>query len=117
MHIYKLDYTNTFIDLENNTLDKKIFKNWEEKYKNNKLRKFKNVNPQIIPRNHIIEEVINEVYSNNYDQLYDFDKILKNPYEKIVNFYGYFKDEIDNDYVIDHLNYVRSLIHHIKDNK
>ncbi len=85
MHIYKLDYTNTFLDLENNALDKKIFKNWEEKYKNNKLRKFKNVNPQIIPRNHIIEEIINEVYSNNYGQLYDFEKILKNPYEKIEN--------------------------------
>ncbi len=85
MHIYKLDYTNTFLDLENNTLDKKIFNNWEEKYKNNKLRKFKNVNPQIIPRNHIIEEIINEVYSNNYSQLYEFEKLLKNPYEKIEN--------------------------------
>ena len=85
MHIYKLDYTNTFLDLEKNTLDKKIFKNWEEKYKKNKLRKFKNVNPQIIPRNHIIEEIINEVYSNNYSQLYEFEKLLKNPYEKIEN--------------------------------
>ncbi len=85
MHIYKLDYTNTFLDLENNTLDKKIFKNWEEKYKNNKIRKFKNVNPQIIPRNHIIEEIINEVYSNNYSQLYEFEKLLKKPYEKIDN--------------------------------
>ena len=62
-----------------------IFKSWEEKYKNNKLRKFKNVNPQIIPRNHIIEEIINEVYSNNYSQLYEFEKLLKNPYEKIEN--------------------------------
>ena len=85
MHIYKLDYTNTFLDLENNTLDRKIFKNWEEKYKNNKIRKFKNVNPQIIPRNHIIEEIINEVYSNNYSQLYEFEKLLKNPYQKIEN--------------------------------
>ena len=41
----------------------------------------------------------------------------ENHYEKIVNFYGYLKDEIDNVYFIDHLNYVRSLIHHIKDNK
>ena len=41
----------------------------------------------------------------------------ENPYEKLVNFYSYLKDEIDNVYVIDHLNYVRSLIHHIKDNK
>ena len=85
MHIYKLDYTNTFLDLENNTLDKKIFNNWEEKYKKNKLKKFKNVNPQIIPRNHIIEEIINEVYSNSYSQLYEFEKLLKNPYEKIEN--------------------------------
>ena len=73
------------LDTNNNTLDKKIFKNWEEKYKKNKLRKFKNVNPQIIPRNHIIEEIINEVYSNNYSQLYEFEKLLKNPYEKIDN--------------------------------
>ena len=41
----------------------------------------------------------------------------ENPHEKIVNFYGYLKDEIDNVNVIDHLNYVRSLIHHIKENK
>ena len=33
----------------------------------------------------IIEEIINEVYSNNYDQLYKFEKLLKNPYEKIEN--------------------------------
>ena len=75
----------TITNLKKNTLDKKIFKNWEEKYKNNKIRKFKNVNPQIIPRNHIIEEIINEVYSNNYGQLYEFEKLLKNPYEKIEN--------------------------------
>jgi len=76
--------------VETNTIgallgSKNIFKSWEEKYKNNKLRKFKNVNPQIIPRNHIIEEIINEVYSNNYSQLYEFEKLLKNPYEKIEN--------------------------------
>ena len=100
MHIYKLDYTNTFLDLENNTLNKKIFKNWEEKYKNNKLRKFKNVNPQIIPRNHIIEEIINEVYSNNYSQLYEFEKLLKNPYEKIEN-KKYIKPPLESEKVFE----------------
>ena len=85
MHIYKLDYTNTFLDLENNTLDENIFKNWVEKYKKNKLKKFKNINPKIIPRNHIIDQIINEIYSGNYSQLYEFEKILKNPYEKIEN--------------------------------
>ena len=85
MHIYKLDYTNTFLDLENNTLDKNIFKGWEEKYKKNKLKIFKNINPKIIPRNHIIEQIINDVYNNNFNDLYEFDKILKKPYEKIYN--------------------------------
>ena len=32
-----------------------------------------------------MEEIINEVYSNNYSQLYEFEKLLKNPYEKIEN--------------------------------
>ena len=32
MHIHKLDYTNTFIDLKYGKLDKKIFKNWMDKY-------------------------------------------------------------------------------------
>ncbi len=85
MHIYKLDYTNTFLNLENDTLDQNIFKDWEEKYKKNKLKKFKNVNPKIIPRNHIIEKIINDAYSNNYSKLYEFEKILKNPYKKIEN--------------------------------
>ena len=34
---------------------------------------------------HKLEEIINEVYSNNYSQLYEFEKLLKNPYEKIKN--------------------------------
>ena len=85
MHIYKLDYTNTFLNLENNTLNKNIFKSWEEKYRKKKLKKFRNINPKIIPRNHIIEQIINEVYSNNYTQLYNFEKLLKNPYDKIEN--------------------------------
>ena len=38
MHIYKLDYTKTFIDLENEKLDKKIFK------KLDRVNKFKKKN-------------------------------------------------------------------------
>ncbi len=82
MHIYKLDYTNTFINLENNSLNKNIFKNWIEKYKKLKTIKYKNVNPYIIPRNHIIEKIINQSYNNNFDLLYNFEKIIKNPYNK-----------------------------------
>ena len=53
MHIYKLDYTNTFVDLENKKLDKEIFKNWLTKYTQIKFKKYTNINPIIIPRNHI----------------------------------------------------------------
>ncbi len=84
MHIYKLDYTNTFIDLENNNLDKNIFKNWITKHNLLRDKKFNNINPTVIPRNHIIEKIINESYSGNFDDLYEFENILKYPYDRIV---------------------------------
>ena len=43
------------------------------------------MNPTVIPRNHIIEKKINETYNENYNLLYEFEKILKNPYEKNIN--------------------------------
>ncbi len=85
MHIYKLDYTNTFINLENNTLDQKIFNNWITKYNKLTLRKFEKINPRVIPRNHLIEKIINESYNENFNNLYEFEKILKNPYNKNIN--------------------------------
>ena len=69
MHIYKLDYTNTFIDLEKNKLDKNIFKNWLTKYTQIKFKKYFNINPIIIPRNHIIEKIINESYKEDFSKL------------------------------------------------
>ena len=56
--------------------------------------------PKIIPRNHIIDQIINEVYSNNYDQLYEFEKILKNPYEKIEN-KKYIKPPLESEKVFE----------------
>ncbi len=83
MHIYKLDYTNTFINLENNNLDKKIFSKWYEKYIKYNKNNYKNINPKVIPRNHIIEKIIKEVYVGEYNNLYEFEKILKKPYDRI----------------------------------
>ncbi len=85
MHIYKLDYTNTFLDLENNRLNKEIFKNWIKKYNKCKLKKYNKFNPTIIPRNHIIEKIINESYNGELNKLYEFEKILKNPYKNNIN--------------------------------
>ncbi|MDA9749082.1 YdiU family protein, partial [Pelagibacteraceae bacterium] len=86
MHIYKLDYTNTFIDLKNNNLDKNIFKNWIDKYMPKKNKILNKINPSIIPRNHIVERVINEINKENFRDLNDFISIIKTPYlEKISN--------------------------------
>ena len=82
MHIYKLDYTNTFVDLENKKLDKEIFKNWLTKYTQIKFKKYTNINPIIIPRNHIIEKIINGAYKEDFSSLIEFNEVLKKPYEK-----------------------------------
>jgi len=91
MHIFKLDYTNTFLDLKNNKLNKHIFfKDWLEKYKNRKKLEMKDKdilkkiieksNPVIIPRNHIVEKYIKEAENNKFGNLKNFLKLIKNPY-------------------------------------
>ena len=82
MHVYKLDYTNTFIDLEKNRLDKKIFKDWLEKYKNKIKKEHTGFNPYIIPRNHIIENIINDSYKGNFSKLFEFNRAILTPYEE-----------------------------------
>ena len=86
MHINKLDYTNTFVDLENNKLDKEIFKSWSKKYNQMKFKSYTNINPVIIPRNHIIENIIKDSYKEEFSSLIEFNEVLKKPYEKnIIN--------------------------------
>ncbi len=82
MHIHKLDYTNTFIDLKYGKLDGKIFQNWMDKYSLRKKEKYHQINPLIIPRNHIIEEIINDSKNEDYKLLYLFNKVIRKPYEE-----------------------------------
>ena len=100
MHIHKLDYTNTFLGLENNTLDKNIFNDWIIKYNKLRHKRFNNVNPVVIPRNHIIEKIINESYKEDFNSLFEFEKILKNPYNKNVEF-KFQKQPTDNEKVFE----------------
>ncbi len=87
MHVFKLDYTNTFVDIENNVIQKHDFmKDWYEKLQerrklniNEKYIK-NNINPKIIPRNHIVEKILNESEKNNFSNLYKLLKNLNNPY-------------------------------------
>ena len=89
MHIFKLDYTNTFILIKNNRLKKFDFMlDWVSKLnqrkKLNKNIEAKNSNPMIIPRNHIVEKVLNESTNGNFKNLNKFISLLKNPYESSI---------------------------------
>ena len=91
MHIHKLDYTNTFQDLKNNSFNKFNFlTEWYEKYKErlrlektsaDSIKKITDyANPTIIPRNHIVDKYIKEAENKQYESLYNFLEIIKNPY-------------------------------------
>ncbi len=84
MHINKLDYTNTFLSLDNKSLDQNIFKDWLQKYNKYKHIKYNNINPTVIPRNHILEKIINDAYNGDLIPLYDLENSLKNPYFRNV---------------------------------
>ena len=92
MHVFKLDFTNTFIEIDNDQINKHDFmKNWHSKLKvrrkiNKKFDKYNNkYNPKIIPRNHIVEKVVNESENGKYDNLYKFIENLNDPYSNEVN--------------------------------
>tara|TARA_Y100001936_G_scaffold72638_1_gene71595 strand:+ start:6 stop:1412 length:1407 start_codon:yes stop_codon:yes gene_type:complete len=92
MHVFKLDFTNTFMEIDNDQINKHDFmKNWYSKLKdrrkiNKKFNKSNNkYNPKIIPRNHIVEKVLNESENGNYDNLYKFIENLNEPYSNEVS--------------------------------
>ena len=96
MHQKKLDYTNTFCHLMNLEIEKNEnfkdtdFQNWKKRWherlkiNNNTPEKYinlmKSVNPVVIPRNHKVEEVLNEANKNNIEPLNKLLEILNNPY-------------------------------------
>jgi len=98
----KSDYTNTFRYLmDNNFSNEDIYKDesflslqneWIRRIQKNKetgpkyVDIMKKNNPLIIPRNHIVEEAINNVCKNNdYSKFNDLLKVIKEPYEYINN--------------------------------
>jgi Uncharacterized conserved protein len=96
MHQKNMDYTNTFCHLMNFEIENKEnfkdndFQNWKKRWherlkiNNNSPEKYiklmRSVNPLIIPRNHKVEEVLNEANKNNIKPLNNFLKILNKPY-------------------------------------
>ena len=91
MHVFKLDFTNTFIEIDNDQINKYDFmKNWFSKLKdrkkiNKKFDKSKyKYNPRIIPRNHLVEKVLNESENGNYSLLIKFIENLNDPYSNDI---------------------------------
>ena len=101
MHQKKLDYTNTFCHLmnfeikENENFKDNDFQNWKKRWQerlktnNNSPEKYiklmRSVNPMVIPRNHKVEEVLNEANNDNIEPLNKFLEILNKPYSEQKN--------------------------------
>ena len=90
MQIYKLDYTNTFVKIKHNNLNKFDFMHeWISKLNqrrklNDKTKKINNANPKIIPRNHIIENILDDCSKENYKELNRFISLLNDPYNSDI---------------------------------
>ncbi len=96
MHEKNADYTNTFCHLMNIKVEKETlyqdnnFVNWKTRWqdrlskneilKEESIKLMRNTNPLVIPRNHIVEEVLSAADQNNFEPINKFLEILKNPY-------------------------------------
>ena len=92
MHVFKLDFTNTFVEIDNDQISKYDFmKNWISKLEDRKKinKKFDKIkykyNPRIIPRNHLVEKVLNESENGNYSLLIKFIENLNDPYSNDIS--------------------------------
>ena len=107
------DFTNTFVDLMNEkNLDHAIyktqeFKNWFEIYEKRKisknfsksqsLRLMKENNPLVIPRNNIVENVLESADQGDLSPLKKFLKVLENPYDNNIKIPSYYITDIKSD--------------------
>ena len=96
MHEKKADYTNTFCHLmglepeKNRIYEDMEFSNWKLRWKerlktfNNSPKKYEKLmrsfNPLVIPRNHKVEEILNEANKDNLEPLRSFLEVLSDPY-------------------------------------
>ena len=92
----KADYTNTFcylmgVSINDKIYEDKSFNQWLNDWKarsslNNstkekQLQLMQKVNPNIIPRNHKVEEALLAANNNNFDVMTKLLSVLKNPYD------------------------------------
>jgi len=103
----KADFTNTFCNLmQIQSIKDPIYQNqeylnwiakWKKRLEKNNTEKEKylelmrSVNPIFIPRNHKVEEALENIRENNLDTLNKLLDVLKNPFEINQNFTEYQK--------------------------
>ena len=95
----KADYTNTFLfllndDFKNNKIfEKETFINWYKKWRKRVDGKSKDLmretNPNLIPRNYIVEKVLKAAENNDLNPFNSFLEILQKPYDDHVNIKDY----------------------------
>ena len=102
MHKSNADYTNTFRDLANqdiplgNHYEDKNFREWHGRWKtrlqqNLKPHKdalclMKSTNPAVIPRNHRVEQALEDAVQGDFTSFYALRDALKSPYEHDAKF-------------------------------
>ncbi len=111
----KLDFTNTFLELtfhktiksiEGNKGFQEWLKEWKARLKRQNedeeiiLQWMKNNNPQVIPRNHKVEEALKEANNGDLTLFNKMLEIISNPYDhtKIYDEYKNVPEGIDNSY-------------------
>ena len=99
----KADYTNTFcylmgVSINDKIYEDKSFNQWLNHWrarsslnnstKQKQLQLMQKVNPNIIPRNHKVEEALLAADNNNFDVMNKLLSVLKNPYDiKVISGY------------------------------
>ena len=90
------DYTNTFLkfmdkekindDVYDNLTFKNLYLEWNNRIKKNKIPKeisektMKSNNPKLIPRNHLVEDALNDAENNNFIKFNKLIELIKTPY-------------------------------------
>ncbi|MEJ2912157.1 protein adenylyltransferase SelO [Pseudoalteromonas sp. C12FD-1] len=90
---YKLDYTNTFDTLTESLNGGKVpdeltqwAQLWQKRCDENSYNLMRAANPRVIPRNHIVEEILAQYNQHGESELLsDFLTVMSNPYHKTAN--------------------------------
>jgi len=113
----KIDFTNGFrilsavLDGKDFYVKNNEYQNWQEKWqkrvnqqnltKTQIITKMNKINPAIIPRNHIVERIINKAAQNNdFSEMKSFLKILEKPFIQTKENEIYSKPPQENERVI-----------------